>query len=245
MSCGGLPSSSVFRPWPLTFHCRRFSAWHGENGSTIMHPRQLTLMASVLAVAGLDMESAIDSLRNYFQARLRQNVLVPQPLFLTFWSKQQDTILCTHQHTVRYFSRPRVPLLGKEKTPGFHSHRATGTIWSLHNAPVCFTERRQMIVAALCINRQAHVPSFTLMMVDDSKDPYQGPDLKKYTVGWENRGFVVMGRNAAHHFLQSVLHVVYTDWFEEWSRSLDGLDEMVTTEVSEPELVYNCTSFQT
>ncbi|KAK0631578.1 hypothetical protein B0T14DRAFT_417618 [Immersiella caudata] len=39
-----------------------------------------------------------------------------------------------------------------------------------------------------------------------------------------------MGRNAAHHFLQSVLHVVYTDWFEEWSRSLDGLDEMVTTE---------------
>lgn len=101
-----------------------------------------------------------------------------------------------------------------------------------------------MIVAVLCIKPQTHVPSFTLMMVDDSSSPHHAPDMKKYTTGWENRGFAMMGRNAAHHFLQSVLHFVFTDWFKEWSRSLDGLHEMVTTEVSLslPRSVYNCTA---
>ena len=148
---------------------------------------------------------------------------------LANWFSHQAGSGCEYFHGFQCFSREPNHRRRDIKFTGVVSERASGSVQTLGGLSYFFREDRKVIYGSYFLPNGSGHPVFSIVVLDDSGEAEN--NVEKY-MGWEERGFVVAGENAAHHFLQVVVFGAVNEWRLQWQNILDGLEQLVSVDVS-------------
>lgn len=154
-------------------------------------------------------------------------------LSITYWGELEDRFSCEYSHTLRCFSGSSSLrfLSGGRHFTGVACERAYGSIYTLQGGGTYYFEEYRMTILGSCVfMKSCAAPAFSVVILDDLRKPREAED--RY-MNWEEHGFAVAGENAAHHFLQCILFAALRDWLDQWQNTLDGLERLVSIDVSQ------------
>lgn len=117
---------------------------------------------------------------------------------------------------------------------GVAPRRDRANIVLIHDDGGTFMLCRTLVMGHCSLKTEELTPKFSIIVVDDG-GVVNGRCPEQYT-SWEDHGFVVMGPNAGHHFLQFVLYTTLLQWEISMKRTLDILDSKFKTTVSPPRI---------
>jgi len=148
---------------------------------------------------------------------------------LANWFPHEAGSVCEYYHGFQCFSgEPRLRRRDIRFT-GVISERASGSVQTLGRLTYFFRENRKTIYGSYFLPNGSEHPVFSIVVLDDGGE---AEDIVEKYIGWEERGFVVAGENAAHHFLQVVIFGALNEWRLQWQNTLDGLELLVSVDVS-------------
>lgn len=113
---------------------------------------------------------------------------------------------------------------------GIVYQRVNGVLGSLADELHQFEEHRVTLLCAW----SSHSDRRTVITVLEDLTLGDSDERDTAFLDWKYRGFSAGGKNAVHHLLQSAVHAALNIWSKEWSKTLDSLDELVSTEVYLP-----------
>jgi len=152
---------------------------------------------------------------------------------ITYWGELEDRFMCEYSHTLRCFSGSSSLrfLSGGRHFTGVACERAYGSIYTLQGGGTYYFEEYRMTILGswvLMKSSAAVTPAFSVVILDDHRK-----EAEDRYMNWEEHGFAVAGENAGHHFLQCILFAALHDWLGQWQTTLDGLEGLVSIDVSQ------------
>lgn len=206
-----------------------------STGHELVRLEYLSLICTILVAMGVDDHVSIGYLGHFFEGIPFSSRWPPSSLF-----RNPSTPLLSVVHHLQVFAPvPFIQLQWESADyltlPGANQ-RACGFLESLSNRAqkLWFREHRIMIVCSVALDSDGAVSGtrnwpIVIMVLEDvtTEDDEKQVDF----LNWNDRGFTVSGINSAHHLVQATIHAALGVWAEQWSKTLDLLDDSISSEV--------------
>jgi len=182
---------------------------------------------------GVDEYATIEFLRRFFEglpANPREPLSSSGRYGSATFGKSRGQYYTQH---IRFFASSESPIIRDNvPRPGVTYQRVNGLLESLGAAGHLFEEHRITIFCSRELGRDNSPMKPDAILMIALEDIAKGYRERVHFEEWTDRGFTVVGANAAHHLLQAAFHGALRVWAEQWLETLDALDDLVSTEVS-------------
>lgn len=183
--------------------------------------QEVALICAILAGTGMSIPHALDSVRFFMGLN---HVRLMNTLDL---SGSIESRLCFSLPYINYRSSHLHTLFGS--VPGIIPQRDFGNFVFLNDVEYSYEICRTFIIGHCSSKPGGLSPRFSIVVVDDGIWDYKMPPGQ--FANWEERGFLVTGPNAGHHFAQAVLHAALLQWEKRLGNTLDSIDRSLSTTV--------------